>query len=325
MAKALGRSERTLRNWRAAAPDAQPRAGRPPSTKEECAAARALIAAELKRQGWDAGEGPVYRALRGRVSLWRVRRELRVLKLERRVGQRAVRAEHRRSIRVLARNSVWALDATHLARDPAGHGIEAEVLRDVASTRTLALSVGPKATSKEVIALLDAAVRARDGPPLVLVTDNASAYVCAAVDAWCARRHVVHLRSQPRTPQHNASAEHGIGELKRDAQIPEQSAVTNTDELLQTLACSVHRLDRHRPRATRSWRTAAVADSEAPPWCSRGRRQRFYSEAACAIRSAVLDSNNKRARRRAERNAILRTLERFKLIRCTRGAVSTRR
>lgn len=319
MAEAVGRSERTLRRWEAADPDAKARVGRPPAAQEEFDEVRALVRAELERQGWQAGEGPIHRALKGQVSLWRVRQVLAPLKRERAAQQRALQVELRQSVEVMARDTVWAIDATHLGCDPIGRAVEAEVLREVASTRTLALSVGPKATATEVLALLMSAVRVRDGPPLVLVSDNASTYVCSLIDAWCAEHGVVHLKNQPRTPQHNAAAEHGIGELKRDAEVARWDTAAPSTAALDRLVETVHCLDHRRLRQSRGWRTAARADAEAPHWSMRVRRARFLQAAYCAIRQAVLDSPSKRARRRAERNAILHTLEQFKLIRWNRG------
>lgn len=317
-------TERTLRRWKreSAAPGARRPVGRPRASPNEREAARELVLAELERQGWDAGERPIHKALvaakRG-VSLYRVRQELRELKAEHERDERARIEEVRQSVTVEARDAVWAIDATHLIRDEHGHAIEAEVLRDCASGRTLAVSIGRKATARDVIALLERTVAERGGGPLVLCNDNARAYCCAAIDGWCRRNGVVQLKSEPRTPQHNARAEHGIGELKRDAAVRSWSRCTPRRAALLRLVQAMERLDHARPRATRGWRTAAEADLRLPHWRLRVSRRRFYAVACCGIRRAVLDSPSRRAGRRAERYAILQALREFKLIQWTRG------
>ena len=75
------------------------------------------------------------------------------------------------------------MDATHLGRNPTGRAVQAEVLRDVASTRTIGISAGPEATAMEVMLLLDLTTAARGSPPLVLITDNGGAYRCTRPSA----------------------------------------------------------------------------------------------------------------------------------------------
>ena len=282
---------------------------------------RFAVAEELARQGRAAGERAIWRGLvaRGAVlSRYRVRVELRALKAEQRRAERERLAEHRTQVTPLYRDVLWALDATHLGRDTEGRAVEAEVLREVASTRTLELSIGPKATAEDVVLLLERAVEARGGAPLVLVTDNGSAYVAAKVERWCAEHGVLHLLNEPRTPEHNACAEHGIGELKRDADIASAPCTTPIEALLRLVA-SLERLDHARLRATRGWQTAAEADQALPHWSLQADRGRFYATACCAIQHAVLDSPSGRAGRRAKRQAILHVLTDFKLIQWTRG------
>ena len=79
-------------------------------------------------------------------------------------------------------------------------------------------------------------------------------------------------------------------------------------------------LDR-RPRASRGFRTAIAIDAELAPWYRVLPRERFHEAACSAIREALAVPGTARARRRAVREAILATMERFKLIRRTRGGV----
>ena len=311
----------TLRNWErlAEAEEAEYRPpGRPRHTEAARRRARTRVRAELERQGWSAGEGSVFEALRGEVPRRLVRSELAALKRAHRVREARARREVRRSVTVQARDAVWSMDATHIGGDERGK-VEAEVVREVASGRTLAIGLGPPATGRAVAKLLEVARRERGGAPLVLVSDNGAAYKSRAVGSWLARHRVVHLRSLPRTPQHNPWSEHGNAELKRETGLGKGVRVRCAWTALRGLVKAVERLDHARPRRSRGWLTAAQYDAALPPATRLVGRKRFYAACCCAIRKAVLDCDSPRERRRAERNAILKALERFGLINMTGG------
>lgn len=192
----------TLRRWERAAEDEAPPAslGRPPTTQAERDDVKQLVASELDRQGWTAGEAAVQRSL-GPVPLRLVRSALRDLKAERRrVQARRIRRQ-RTSIEVHARDALWSLDATHLGRDEKRTAVQAEVIREVASTRSLEIQVGPAASGAQVVALLERCRVQRGCLPLVLATDNGSDYTSSEVGSYLAKHQVVHLRSRPHTPQ----------------------------------------------------------------------------------------------------------------------------
>jgi hypothetical protein len=81
----------------------------------------------------------------------------------------------------------------------------------------------------------------------------------------------------------------------------------------------VARLLNERVRPSRGGFSAAQLDSSLPCDEDLVRRERFYETACAAIRSAVQEVDNPRARRRAEREAILCTLEQMGLVTRTRG------
>jgi len=66
-------------------------------------------------------------------------------------------------------------------------------------------------------------------------------------------------------------------------------------------------------------RTAAELDKTLPRADDLVCRARFYAAACANIERAVLGAPNARARRLAERGAILDTMENFGLVRRTRG------
>ena len=318
-ADALGSCVHTLRRWEREAEEAAgPPPGRPPRSKSERSRARSLVHEVVKEQGWGAGEGPVHRALKGAVSRRLTRQTLADLKREHRGRRCQVQERERTSVRVHARDALWSQDATHLGRDEAKKSIQAEVIREVASTCTLEIRVGPAATADDVIDALEQARATRGTLPLVWATDNGSAYVSATLQKYLADNQVVPLLSLPRTPQHNAWAEHGMRELKEEAEL---APGDDPDQLLGQLLQARNRLDHHRLRRSRSWMTAADFDAQLPEAESLVNRERFYADACCAIRDAVLNSASKRERRRATRAAVLQCMQEFQLITRTRGGV----
>jgi len=311
---------RSLCNWKNLDPAQQVAVpGRPRTPKDVLEAARDLVRGELERQGWDCGEGPISRALGGQIPLARVRRVLRELKAERRARRRQQRAAARVSTSVQARDAVWSMDATHLGRDAVGRAVQAEVLREVASTRTIEISVGPAATGKEVCAILDDAARHRMGYPLVVQTDNGGAYVSKEVREWCSEHGVLHLLSLPHTPQHNGASENGMYGLKLGAALGKGARVLNIEHARARLQAARDRIDGNRLRKTRGWKTAVQADADMPHWSTLVGRQELLHKTSCAIRKALIHCEGSRARRRAVREAILSTLQSFSVIQRTRG------
>jgi transposase InsO family protein len=320
MAEAHTVTLRSLRTWKRIDP-AVPRArpGRPALGEDVLAEARKLVETQLEEQGWSAGEEPIWRGLSKSIPRARVRLVLRELKADRRRRRAGHVRDARVSVEVLVRDGVWSLDATHLGRDPWGSEVQAEVLREVSSTRTIGLSVGPSATARDITALLDSAVALRRTAPLVLQTDNGGAYRSVVVADWCKAHGVAQLFSLPRTPQHNAAAEHGMRELKEQAALGKGQLVADHAKARARLEQARDVLDGHRLRRTRGWLTAEESDSEHPPWASVASREEVQMRLSCRIDQAVLHSAPGRARRRAEREAILATLQELSVIQRTRG------
>jgi len=293
--------------------------GRPSHGPEEHDQARRLVTGALERTGWSAGEGAVYHALDGEVPLRLVRAALRDLKAARRARMARKARRTRTSLEVEARDALWSLDATHLGRDAGARAVQAEVVREVASTRTIEVRVGPAADARDVIATLEAARRARETLPLVLASDNGPAYVSEELEAYLAEHEVIHLRSLPRTPQHNAWSEHGMRELKEETGLGKGVRVDDQEEALACLLAARDRLDEHRPRRSRGWRTAAEHDAALPRATALVDRTSFYETTRCAVDEAVLHSTSERERRRSTRAAILHCMQTFGLITMTRG------
>lgn len=142
--------------------------------------------------------------------------------------------------------------------------------------------------------------------------------VNATVKEYLVKRRIVHLRSAPRVPQHNGWAERGVREAKET--VGSAAGVVCAREALQTrVDAAIARLNEERQRGSRGWRTSAAITASELPAEAVVDRESFYAAVCAAAEEAVRDLKNGRARRMAERSAILQTMERFGLIRLTRG------
>jgi transposase InsO family protein len=217
LARAIDVTVRTIRNLRTQAAVVGPKRPpwRPARFARDDVATVIQVANAWKEQGVSSGERTVFAALGEAIPLRVVRRVMRTLKADHRRRERARMADSRVRVDVLARDVVWCLDATHMGRDGSGE-VQGEVLKDVCSTSLLSVSVGRAATTAEVIAALELVAAERGGFPLVLATDNGGAYRSAEFEAFLEEHGIVHLLNEPHTPQHNAVAEHGHGEIKRE-------------------------------------------------------------------------------------------------------------
>jgi transposase InsO family protein len=106
--------------------------------------------------------------------------------------------------------TVWAIDHTQPPQPVDGVYRQILAVRDLASGMQLAWTPVLDATAQEA-ALVLTSLFSQHGPPLVLKSDNGSAFISQKfhelLDAW----HVTPLFSPPRTPRYNGACEAGIG------------------------------------------------------------------------------------------------------------------
>jgi len=129
--------------------------------------------------------------------------------------RRVWRRRHRQPMHVLhwsAPGRVWAIDF-HGPRPPID-GLYPHVLavRDLASHRQLAWLPVRDVTAATVLPVLTSLFVVH-GAPLVLKSDNGSAFGDTQVQALCGQFGVRNLFSPPRTPRYNGSIEAGIASL----------------------------------------------------------------------------------------------------------------
>ena len=126
-------------------------------------------------------------------------------------------ADHRQVIETLRwqrPGAVWAIDHSEPPRPIDGCYTRILAVRDLASGMQLAWTPVLDATAAEALSVLEALVQA-NGPPLVLKSDNGSAFLSQAFGTWLERWQIVPLLSPVRMPRFNGACEAGIGAAKR--------------------------------------------------------------------------------------------------------------
>ncbi|HXV06987.1 MAG TPA: DDE-type integrase/transposase/recombinase [Burkholderiales bacterium] len=131
--------------------------------------------------------------------------------------RREFQAEHRQQAETLhwqQAGAVWAIDHSEPPRPVDGCYTQILALRDLASGLQLAWTPVPDATAAEALIVLEGLVRAH-GSPLVLKSDNGSAFKSSDFAAWLEGWQIVPLFSPVRMPRFNGACEAGIGAAKR--------------------------------------------------------------------------------------------------------------
>lgn len=126
-------------------------------------------------------------------------------------------AEHRQVIETLhwqRPGTVWAIDHSEPPRPIDGYYHQILAVRDLASGMQLAWTPVLDATAAEALSVLEGLVRTH-GPPLVLKSDNGSAFLSHDFTDWLEKWEVVPLLSPVRMPRFNGACEAGIGAAKR--------------------------------------------------------------------------------------------------------------
>lgn len=109
--------------------------------------------------------------------------------------------------------AVWAIDHSEPPRPIDGCYAQIFAARDLASGMQLAWTPVHDATAAEALAILEGLVQTH-GPPLVLKSDNGSAFLSHAFGTWLERWQIVPLLSPVRMPRFNGACEAGIGAAK---------------------------------------------------------------------------------------------------------------
>jgi transposase InsO family protein len=109
--------------------------------------------------------------------------------------------------------SVWAMDFAEPPLPVGGSYKYLFAVRDLASGMQLLWLPVLDVSARTAIAALELLFR-QYGPPLVLKSDNGSAFIADETRQLLDRWRIWHLRSPPEWPQYNGSCEAGIGSMK---------------------------------------------------------------------------------------------------------------
>jgi transposase InsO family protein len=110
--------------------------------------------------------------------------------------------------------TVWAIDHSQPPHPVDGQYSQILAVRDLASGCQLAWTPVADASVAEALLVLEQLVQ-QSGPPLVLKSDNGSAFISGEMDQWLDRWQIVPLLSPVRMPRYNGACEAGIGAAKR--------------------------------------------------------------------------------------------------------------
>lgn len=311
---------RTLRNWEKACGRAAKKLGRRGHSAADRRHVYFAAGRQLRQQGWTAGWRPISESLvEEPVKL--VQWAVSLAKARKRVRQERRLKAARQSVEVLAADVIWAEDSTHVGRI-GKRSVEADVMKDRGTLRTRGVFAHGTVDGVEVVEMLETTKRRHGRLPLVVATDNGVAYVSRYVSDYFERERVIHLRSKVHTPQDNGAAERGIGELKAESGLGKGVRLHGVEGVVERLSHAAHRLDHFRLRGSKGYRTAIQLEADLPRWYDRVNRERFYQTARSAMLEFVREGMSARDRRRAEREAVYRTLEAFGLVKRTRGGRS---
>jgi transposase InsO family protein len=191
------------------------------------------------------------------------------------------RRHHRRLVHRLIWSrpgSVWAADFSHPPAPIDGGFRRLLAVRDLASGMVLEAAPAPDEAACTARAVLDELVRAH-GAPLVLKTDNGSAFIATELKRWAAYRGVLQMYSPPALPSYNGSIEAGIGALKARIRFqvrdPDAAPTWSADDV-EAARCQANTLSRpwgwrgptpaerweHRTPLTETERTACRREYE---------------------------------------------------------------
>lgn len=333
LSQRLGVSTRTLRNWRAQGSSSGPARrdlGRPSSPRQPWSVLRWTVKTWRGLVGGhDGWRTLLLEAQRAGLALSTRWLQQIVAELKRRDAARArSRVEqNRQHVEVHAKNAIWADDELFLGRDEEGE-MRGRVVRDGMCPEVLAFSVGPPAEAEDMVAIWEVTRAVRGCLPLVMSLDNGRAGRSLLVRAYLARHQVIALYNEPHVPQHNALVEREIGDLRRavDAGRELWGALSGLPREQRTTWLLAHwgrmawHLNAMVPRPSLGGMTPYELDRLAPSAEDRTSRARFYHDCTDALARVASANLPPRARRRAEREAVYRTLEAHGLVTRTRGA-----
>ena len=267
--------------------------GRPSLSPEKLNEARELVFNEMKQQG-APGWRPIAASLKGKVTVRLVQRFVAEFKLEQRKKRNPKR------MKVSGKNVIWSMDGA-ITKD--GPKVENQVIKDRGSKRWVGLRSCAKASkTTDVIVALDESVK-HYGYPLVLSTDNGAAYTSKEFGRHLRKLNIIHLKSLPRTPQHNGAVEVGIRELREIMQAKEIN-------LKDAMKVSNARLRKYG----KNWMTSQSYFENADMLYTKRDRELFYKTCTKQLSALAKQPFNLKEKRMKERELVFEELAKRGLV-----------
>ena len=269
-----------------------------------------LVARELRRQGYP-GSSAIAIELKGKVPLRLIRKYVSEIKERRRLRRLAEIRLNQVRVEVKTLNAVWSQDGTHLGRKNR-KAIESQVIKDRGSKKIIGILTGLTATGSEIVHGLEILKKER-GLPLVWMTDNGAAYCNKEVKEYVEREKIVHVRSLPRTPQHNGSAEVMMRELKTDCLLGKKTVLDCEREAHARLVSSAIRINKNRRRMSLAFKSSDETDDEMRMSGKKLDRALFY-DVYCKEMKTLVNVQEMREKRMREREIVMCLLEKHEMI-----------
>lgn len=301
VSKMLGVSSRTLSNWKKRVEKAESKIGRPKYSESIKIKAVLCVGREWKRQGCNVGWRAVAVGLDHRIPTRLLQKTLSRLKLLQRNKNRIKIIKRRVSVKIKYRNIYWSQDGAEYDRK------NYQIVKDRGSLKVISVKCLNQENSQAVINQLQQIKKER-GLPLVLGTDNGSVYTSYKTRKFLDKNKVIHLRSLPRTPQHNGAVECAIREIKEVADLNRCS-----------LSEAANKLNKNRLRASFLFKSSDKIDDKLKCEYSEEVRSIFYESCKADIEKICSKVKNKFSKRMMERKVILEKLEQFGFININRG------
>lgn len=295
-AQLLGVTTRSIRNWKTDV-KLDKKVGRKKikiTLKEKI-----VIAKEWKRQGYP-GTRPVIKSL-SQLRIRAVREVIGQLKQRRQKRYYKVKTKVRTSIKVYHAGTVGSMDGTSIKR-----GNDFVVYRDRGSLKINAEKCESNLRSIDTIKVLDA-VKAQRQLPFVLCTDNGSPFCAGNIEDYLSKNYIIQLKNLPHVPQHNGACERAVREFK-------EVFIENLDP-----EKTIKILNNNRLRPSLSWQTSNEFEKNNYRIFELADRIKFYENTKEKIYEATENIKSRKEKRKKEREAILKNMELYGLIKINRG------
>jgi transposase InsO family protein len=239
--------------------------------------------------------------------------------------RRCFRATHRRAVARLTWHepgTVWATD--HVVPTEPIDGVQRATLaaRDLVSGMQLAWEPVPDQAEPAATATLES-LFAEHGPPLVLKSDNGSAFTSGVFQAMLVRYGVTWLPSPPRQPRYNGGCEAGNGSLRKRTEHFARRAGGWTSGCLRAACRQANELIRPQGHHGATHRERWAGRKPIDPQL----RDRFLA-AVARHRQAILNERyesfnpkNKNHQRQVQRQAAVRALLELDLLTINRRSI----